>query len=59
MMNEYAIYVSDSEKQLLTGSLLNLKADLIEERADYSDVSELLDKIRRQRPLQRAKREAR
>lgn len=58
-MNEYAIYVSDSEKQLLTGSLLNLKADLIEERADYSDVSELLDKIRRQRPLQRAKREAR
>lgn len=59
MTNEYAIYVSDSEKQLLTGSLLNLKADLIEERADYSDVSDLLDKIRMQRPLQRAKREAR
>jgi hypothetical protein len=49
-MSEYAISLSEDEKNLLTGSLLNLKADLIEERTDYDDVSDLLDKLRRQRP---------
>jgi hypothetical protein len=59
-MNEsYAITVSESEKNLLTGSLMNLKADLIAERGDYEDVSDLIDKIRNQRPLERVKREAR
>ncbi len=59
-MNEsYAITLSESEKTLVTGSLMNLKADLIAERGDYEDVSDLIDKIRNQRPLERAKREAR
>lgn len=52
-MSEYVIPISEDEKNLLTGSLLNLKADLIEERADYDDVSDLLDKLRRQRPAKK------
>jgi len=59
MMNEYSLRLSSDERNLLTGALLNLKMDLITERSDYRDVSELLDKISKQRPLQRAKREAR
>ena len=59
MMNEYTLHLSSDEKNLLTGALLNLKMDLITERSDYRDVSELLDKISKQRPLQRVKREAR
>ncbi len=55
----YQISVTEAEKNLLAGSLLHLKADLISERADYGDVSELLDKVKGQRPLQRVKREAR
>ena len=58
-MSEYAVTLSADEKNLLTGALLNLKMNLITERSDYSDVSELLDKLTKQRPLQRAKREAR
>jgi hypothetical protein len=38
---------------------LNLKAELIAEKGDYEDVSDLIDKVRNQRPLERAKREAR
>ena len=59
MMSEYALHLSSDERNLLTGALLNLKMDLITERSDYRDVSELLDKISKQRPLQRVKREAR
>ena len=59
MMNDYALHLSTKEKNLVTGALLNLKMDLITERSDYRDVSELLDKISKQRPLQRVKREAR
>jgi hypothetical protein len=59
-MSEYAISISEDERNLLTGSLLNLKADLIEERADYEDVSELLEKLRNQRPAKKQSyREAR
>ena len=58
-MNEYALHLSSDEKNLVTGALLNLKMDLITERSDYRDVSELLDKISKHRPLQRVKREAR
>lgn len=59
-MSEYAICISEDEKNLLTGSLLNLKADLIEERGDYEDVSDLLEKIRNQRPAKtQPRREAR
>lgn len=58
-MSEYALSISEDEKNLLTGSLLNLKADLIEERADYEDVADLLDKIRYQRPVKKQDREAR
>lgn len=58
-MSEYALSISEDEKNLLTGSLLNLKADLIEERADYEDVADLLDKIRCQRPAKKQDREAR
>ena len=59
MINEYSLNISTEEKNLLTGALLNLKMDLISERSDYRDVSELLDKISKQRPLQRVRREAR
>lgn len=55
----YQLHVTEVEKNLIAGSLLHLKADLISEQADYEDVSELLDKVKGQRPLQRAKREAR
>lgn len=58
-MNEYSLNLSAEEKNLVTGALLNLKMDLITERSDYRDVSELLDKISKQRPLQRVRREAR
>ncbi|MBR4079553.1 MAG: hypothetical protein IKK29_05025 [Christensenellaceae bacterium] len=58
-MNEYSLNLSTEEKNLVTGALLNLKMDLITERSDYRDVSELLDKISKQRPLQRVRREAR
>ena len=58
-MNEYSLNLSTEEKNLVTGALLNLKMDLITERSDYRDVSELLDKISKQRPLQRIRREAR
>jgi len=58
-MSEYTLRLSADEKNLLTGALLNLKQSLMSERADYRYVSELLDKLGRQRPLQRAKREAR
>lgn len=59
-MNEsYAITLSESERDLLTGSLMDLKADLIAEDGDYEDVSDLIDKIKNQRPLERVKREAR
>ncbi len=59
MSDSYAIMLSESEKNLLTGSLLNLKAELITERGDYEDVSDLINKIKNQRPLERVKREAR
>lgn len=59
MTNEYALNLSADEKNLLMGALLNLKMDLIMDRSDYRDVSELLDKLSKQRPLQRVKREAR
>mgnify|MGYP000871103995 CR=1 FL=1 len=59
MMNEYSLRLSSEEKNLLTGALLHLKMNLISERADYRDVSELLDKLGSQRPLQRVRREAR
>ena len=59
MTNEYTVRLSSSEKNLVTGALLNLKMNLIAERVDYQDVSELLEKLDQQRPLQRAKREAR
>ena len=59
MSDVYTLTVSEHEKTLLTGSLLNLKAELIAERGNYDDVSDLIDKIRNQRPLERAKREAR
>lgn len=59
MTNEYTVRLSSSEKSLVTGALLNLKMNLIAERVDYQDVSELLEKLDQQRPLQRAKREAR
>ncbi len=59
MSDSYAIMLSESEKNLLTGSLLNLKAELIIERGDYEDVSDLINKIKKQRPLERVKREAR
>jgi hypothetical protein len=55
----YAITLSESERDLLTGSLMDLKADLIAEDGDYEDVSDLIDKIKNQRPLERVKREAR
>lgn len=55
----YALTISETEKSLITGSLLNLKAQLITEQGDYEDVSDLIDKFRNQRPLERAKREAR
>ena len=55
----YALTISETEKSLITGSLLNLKAQLITEQSDYEDVSDLIDKFRNQRPLERAKREAR
>lgn len=59
-MSEYALNISEAEKNLLTGSLLNLKAELIADRADYGDVSELLEKIRNQRPAKnQPRREAR
>ena len=58
-MNEYSLNLSTEEKNLVTGALLNLKMDLITERSDYRDVSELLDKISKQRPLQRVRREVR
>ena len=58
-MNEYSLNLSTEEKNLVTGALLNLKMDLITEHSDYRDVSELLDKISKQRPLQRVRREAR
>ena len=47
------------KKSLVTGALLNLKMNLIAERVDYQDVSDLLEKLDQQRPLQRVKREAR
>lgn len=45
MTNEYALHLSADEKNLLTGALLNLKMNLISERADYRDVSQLLEKL--------------
>lgn len=59
MTNEYTVRLSSSEKSLVTGALLNLKMNLIAERVDYQDVSDLLEKFDQQRPLQRVKREAR
>lgn len=59
MTNEYTVRLSSSEKSLVTGALLNLKMNLIAERVDYQDVSDLLEKLDQQRPLQRVKREAR
>jgi len=59
LSDSYAIMLSESEKNLLTGSLLNLTAELIAERGDYEDISDLIDKINNQRPLERVKREAR
>lgn len=59
MSESYTLTLSEKEKNLVTGSLLNLKAELIAERGDYEDVSDLIDKVRQQRPLERAKREAR
>lgn len=59
MSESYTLTLSEKEKNLVTGSLLNLKAELIAERGDYEDVSDLIEKVRQQRPLERAKREAR
>lgn len=59
MTNEYTVRLSSSEKSLVTGALLNLKMNLIAEQVDYQDVSDLLEKLDQQRPLQRVKREAR
>jgi len=59
LSESYTLTLSEKEKNLVTGSLLNLKAELIAERGDYEDVSDLIDKVRQQRPLERAKREAR
>lgn len=59
MTNEYTVRLSSSEKSLVTGALLNLKMNLIAERVDYQDVSDLLEKLDQQRPLQRVKRETR
>jgi hypothetical protein len=59
-LNEsYTLTLSESEKNLVTGSLLSLKAELIAEHGDYEDVSDLIDKVKNQRPLERVKREAR
>jgi len=55
--DSYTLTLSETEKNLVTGSLLNLKAELIAEQDDYEDVSDLIDKIRKQRPLERVKRE--
>lgn len=59
MSERYTLTLSENEKNLVTGSLLNLKAELIAEKGDYEDVSDLIDKVRNQRPLERVKREAR
>lgn len=59
MTNEYALNLSADEKNLLMGALLNLKMDLIAECSDYRDVSELLEKISKQHPLRRIRREVR
>lgn len=59
MDTSYALMISETEKSLITGSLQSLKAQLITEQGDYEDVSDLIDKFRNQRPLERAKREAR
>jgi len=59
LSERYTLTLSENEKNLVTGSLLNLKAELIAEKGDYEDVSDLIDKVRNQRPLERVKREAR